>query len=216
MSALSYRRKHKEELRKAILDAAREIFVLEGYESFSMRKLAEKIEYSPGSLYLHFQSKEDLFECLVEESFARLLETLIGLRNGRKWQDPVKELKKGLRAYVEFGLRNPNDYRFAFMLRPPVERRPYKVHGAFEALRYMVRRCVEERRFRAIDVETTAQVLWASAHGITSLLIQRPEFPWAPKKKLIAQVISTAMDSLVAAPGGTAEAGGHDANVSNP
>ena len=155
MSALSRRRKHKEELRRVILDAAREIFVRRGYESFSMRKLAEKIEYSPGSVYLHFKNKEQLFECLVDESFAHLLKTLLALRNGNEWQDPVAELKKGMRAYVEFGLRNPNDYRFAFMLRPPVENRPYKVHAAFEALRYIVGRCVEEKRFRAVDVETT-------------------------------------------------------------
>ena len=80
-------------------DAAREIFVHEGYERFSMRKPAEKIAYSPGSVYLHFNSKEELFECLAEESFARLLKTLTGLGNGRKWQDPVEELKKGMRAY---------------------------------------------------------------------------------------------------------------------
>src|ERR1700730_6351560 len=154
MNAITRRRKHKEELRRVILDAAREIFVREGYESFSMRKLAEKIEYSPGSVYLHFKNKEELFECLVEESFARLLKILTGLQNGRKWQDPVEELKNGMRAYVEFGLRNPKDYRFAFMLKPPVEKRSYKVHGAFEVLRNMVRRCVEEKRFRAVDVET--------------------------------------------------------------
>jgi hypothetical protein len=122
----------------------------------------------------------------------------------------------GLRAYVEFGLRNPNDYRFAFMLRPPVAKRPYKVHGAFEALRSKVRQCVEASRFRAIDVETTAQALWASVHGITSLLIQRPAFPWAPRKAVIAQVINTAIDSLVAAPGANAEIGEHHANVGSP
>jgi AcrR family transcriptional regulator len=215
MNATSRRRKHKDELRRVILDAAREIFVRQGYESFSMRKLAEKIEYSPGSVYLHFKSKEALFECLVEESFARLLKTLMGLRNGQEWQDPVEELKKGLRAYVEFGLRNPNDYRFAFMLRPPMEKRPYKVHGAFEALRFIVRRCVEEKRLRAVDVETTSQVLWATAHGITSLLIQRPAFPWVPKKELIAQIINTSIDSMVAGGQATAEAGEHHANISN-
>lgn len=216
MNATYRRQKHKEELRTEILAAARRIFVVGGYESFSMRKLAEKIEYSPGSVYLHFKNKEELFDCLVEESFARLLKTLRGLLNGRERQDPVEELKKGLRAYVEFGLRNPNDYRFAFMLRPPVKKRPYKVHGAFEALRCKVRQCVEARRFRAIDVETTAQALWASVHGITSLLIQRPAFPWVPKKEVIAQVINAAIDSLVAAPGATAEVGERDANISSP
>jgi len=197
-----------------ILDAAREIFVRGGYESFSMRKLAQKIEYSPGSLYLHFKNKENLFECLVEDSFARLLKTLTNL-NGRERQDPVKELKRGLQAYVEFGLRNPNDYRFVFMLKPPVEKHAYKVHGAFEALRYMVRRCVEGKRFRAVDVETTAQGLWASVHGVTSLLIQRPAFPWVPKKELIAQIINTAIDGLVAAPGGTAPAGELHADINS-
>jgi len=214
MSALSRRRKHKEELRRLILDAAREIFVRQGYESFSMRKLAGKIEYSPGSVYLHFKNKEELFECLVDESFARLLKKLSALRNGKELQDPVEEHKKGMRAYVEFGLRNPNDYRFAFMLRPPMEKRPYKVHGAFESLRYIVGRCVGEKRFRALDVETTSQALWASVHGITSLLIQRPAFPWVPKKELIAQIINTAVDSLVAGVRVTAEAGEHHANIS--
>jgi len=215
MSAVSRRRKHKEELRRVILDAAREIFVRGGYESFSMRKLAQKIEYSPGSLYLHFKNKENLFECLVEDSFARLLKTLTNLQNGRERQDPVEELKRGLQAYVDFGLRNPNDYRFVFMLKPPVEKRPYKVHRAFEALRYMVRRCVEEQRFRAVNVETTAQGLWASVHGVTSLLIQRPAFPWVPKKELIAQIINTAIDGLVAARGATAAAGELHADINS-
>ena len=214
MSALSRRRKHREELRRLILDAAREIFVRQGYESFSMRKLAEKIEYSPGSVYLHFKNKEELFECLVDESFARLLKTLSALRNGKELQDPVEELKKGMRAYVEFGLRNPNDYRFAFMLKPPMVKRPYKVHGAFESLRNIVGRCVGEKRFRPVDVETTSQALWASIHGITSLLIQRPAFPWVPKRGLITQIVNTAVDSLVAEVRATAQAGEHDANIS--
>jgi AcrR family transcriptional regulator len=205
--ATSRRQKHKYELRKIILDAAREIFVGQGYESFSMRKLAERIEYSPGSIYLHFKNKEALFECLVDESFDRLLKTLADLQKGQQGDDPVGELRKGMQAYVEFGLRNPSDYRFAFMLTPPVEKRPYVVHGAFQVLRDMVRRCVEEERFRGVDVETTSQALWASIHGITSLLIQRPAFPWTSKKKLIAQVIHTATESLTAAPSTTEEMG---------
>jgi AcrR family transcriptional regulator len=217
MNASSRRQQHKDELRRVILDAAREIFVHEGYEKLSMRKLAEKIEYSPASVYLHFNSKEELFECLVEESFARLLKTLTGLGNGRKWQDPVEELKKGMRAYVDFGLRNPNDYRFAFMLRRPVEKRRYKAHPAFEVLRQIVKRCVDEKRFRGqfrdIDVEGTSQALWSSVHGITSLLIQRPDFPWVPKKKLITQVIRTAIDGLLAAPNATAGTMRQHANI---
>jgi AcrR family transcriptional regulator len=214
MNAIIRRERHKQELRRVILDAAREIFAREGYESFSMRRLATKIEYSPGSIYLHFKNKEELFETLVDESFERLLQALNKIKNGHAEDDPVEALKKGLRAYVDFGLRNPNDYRFAFLLRRPVVKRPYRVHPAFDTMRHMVGRCVNEKRFRAVDVETTSQALWAAIHGITSLLIQRPTFPWVGKKQVIEQVIDNAVDSLMAAPGGMAESGMHHANIS--
>jgi AcrR family transcriptional regulator len=214
MSAISRRHQHKEQLRRAILDAARKIFVADGYENFSMRKLAQQIEYSPGNVYLYFKSKEELFRCLVEESFERLLQTLTSLQSGQQRSDPAEELKRGMWAYVKFGLRNPNDYRFAFMLQPPLEKRPYKVHPAFDMLRHMVRRCVEAQRLSTTDAETTAQALWAAVHGITSLLIQRPAFPWVAKKKVIAQVINSAIDSLLAPTAASTEAREHHAITS--
>jgi AcrR family transcriptional regulator len=213
MSAISRRNQHREQLRRLILDAARKIFVADGYENFSMRKLAQQIEYSPGNVYLYFKSKEELFRCLVEESFERLLQTLTSLQSGRQRSDPAEELKRGMWAYVQFGLRNPNDYRFAFMLQPPSQSRPCKVHPAFDMLRHMVRRCVEEQRFPSADVETTAQALWAAVHGITSLLIQRPAFPWVAKKKVIAQVISSAINSLFAPSRRSTQAGDHHVNA---
>ncbi|WP_158911967.1 TetR/AcrR family transcriptional regulator [Granulicella sp. L56] len=197
---VSRRQKQKEELRRVILDAAREIFVDQGYENFSMRKLAKRIEYSPGSIYLHFKNKENLFEVLVEESFALLLISLNDLRHRRNWHDPLEELRSGMQAYVEFGLKNQSDYHFVFMLTSSPQKRPYKVHEAFDVLRDMVKRCVEEKRFRAVDVELTSQALWSSIHGITSLLIQRPKFPWEPQKKLIGHVIFTATESLIQIP----------------
>jgi AcrR family transcriptional regulator len=214
MKAAIRREQHKQELRTVILDAAREIFAREGYESFSMRKLAKQIEYSPGSIYLHFKNKEELFETLVEESFERLLQALNRIKNGQAEEDPAEALKKGMRAYVEFGLRNPNDYRFAFLLRPPVLKRPYRTHPAFGTMRHMVGRCVDEKRFRPVDVETTSQALWAAIHGITSLLIQRPTFPWVGKKQVIEQVINNAVDSLMAATGKRAETGVQHADIS--
>ncbi|HET7208749.1 MAG TPA: TetR/AcrR family transcriptional regulator [Terriglobales bacterium] len=198
MPATATRQRHKLATRDLILKAARDMFVSDGYESFSMRKLAQRIGYSPGAIYVHFRNKEEIFQSLVEQSFARLSQALSGLEDRHRDSDPVRLLKKGLYTYVEFGLRNPNDYRFAFLLQPPVQTEPYKVHPAFESLRYMVGRCIGEGRFREVDAETTCQALWAAIHGVTSLLIQRPTFPWVGRAKVIEQVINNAVDCLLA------------------
>src|SRR5215510_7586499 len=63
------RETYRKLLRRAILDAAREAFVRDGYEGVSMRQLAERVGCSHANLYLHFKDKEALFYCLVEESF---------------------------------------------------------------------------------------------------------------------------------------------------
>src|ERR1043166_4167468 len=62
----------RESVRRGILDAARELFVSEGYQNVSMRKIAERIEYSPAAIYGYFPSKDDIFFALAEEGF-RLL-----------------------------------------------------------------------------------------------------------------------------------------------
>src|SRR5207247_3232488 len=62
----------REAVRRAILDAARDLFTTEGYRNVSIRKIAERIEYSPAAIYSYFASKDDIFFALAEEGF-RLL-----------------------------------------------------------------------------------------------------------------------------------------------
>jgi AcrR family transcriptional regulator len=188
------RARYRDELRRTILDAAREAFVRHGYDGVSMRMLAERVGCSHGNLYFHFKDKEALFESLVEEGFQQFAEGLgVGAVAARP-VDPVAFLRKAGRAYVEFGLANPRVYEFVHMTRRP-ERKP---HLAYERMQAVVQRCIEEKRFRRMDVDAASQSLWAAAHGITSLLILRPGFPWADREKLIGQVIDAAIDGLLA------------------
>src|SRR5438876_4110732 len=62
----------REAVRRSILDAARELFVSEGFQNVSIRKIAERIEYSPAAIYGYFAGKDDIFFALAEEGF-RLL-----------------------------------------------------------------------------------------------------------------------------------------------
>lgn len=183
-----------------ILECARDLFVRDGYERFSMRKLAGAVGCAVGTIYLHFTSKDELFEWLIEERFKRLLGALAGLCERHSRGDPVVLLKKGMYTYIEFGLRRPDDYRLAFHMPSSSREQSYRMHRAWEMIGLMVGRCVEQGRFREVDVEIVAQALWAAIHGITLLLIQETYLPRARRAKLIEQVISNAVDSLVVEP----------------
>ena len=72
MGVKERREREKLETRDKILDAARELFIKQGYDGVSMRMLAQLIEYSPTAIYLHFADKEQLFQELCLQDFARL------------------------------------------------------------------------------------------------------------------------------------------------
>jgi len=191
------RARYKTTVRAEILEAAREIFVREGYEDFSMRALAERVGYSPAATYKHFKSKGEIFDCLADESFAALMAASESLKN-IDGEDPVDRLKRGMLAYVRFGLQNPDHYRFAFLLRRPSASGAPKPRAAYAGLRGRVQACIDLGKFRSGNAEMMAQALWAAAHGITSLLMQRPAFPWVARRRLIAQVINSAVEGLLA------------------
>jgi AcrR family transcriptional regulator len=199
--------RQKQLLRQEILDAAREIFVKEGYGRLSMRRVADKIDYSPTAIYLHFRDKQDLVFSLCEESFGRLVRELEALDIDVE-KDAVARLKLGLRRYVDFGLKNPQHYLATFVV-PHEDRADPKVAAKAEGdntmgmralaiLRARVAELASEKKLRRLDVDTATRALWSAIHGITSLLIVFPGFPWGDREAVIATVIDAAVDGLCA------------------
>ena len=109
--------REKNDLRTQIMDAARDLFIQEGYENVSMRKIADRIEYSPTAIYLHFKDKSQLLKSICTDTFTGLASALenisVKLQTGK--HDPVGLLKRGLHLYVEFGLAHPNHYQLTFL-----------------------------------------------------------------------------------------------------
>jgi AcrR family transcriptional regulator len=202
MGVQERRAREKQELRQEILSAARELFIREGFENLSMRKIAEKIEYSPTTIYLYFQDKADLLDCICEETLEKLESRLAALRTSIS--DPVKRLRSGLRAYIEFGLEYPNDYRVAFMMEVKQElggpekcpRCHEQDQKTFDHLRGNITECIGTGAFGMHDVEATSQTLWAAAHGLISLLILHPSFPWLDRPSLIDHLLDTLVNGL--------------------
>jgi AcrR family transcriptional regulator len=205
MGIIERRDRERLEVRKQILDAARELFAREGYERVTMRGIAEAIEYSPTTIYNHFEDKDDLLQSLCEEDFTRLLGAL---REQPSPSDPIEAIRQLGQAYASFGVSHPNHYRFLFMTPRKfrsAESGPSPAgKQAFGLLRSAVESGVAQGRLRRGDVDTMAQVLWAHIHGAVALLITfTPEhFPNGPAAAdLVPQVIDTGLRGLLPAKG---------------
>ena len=192
MGVAERKSRQKENTRQEILDAARDLFVNEGYDNVSMRKIAEKVEYAPGTIYLHFKDKAEILDTLCEQTFQKLWERMEAIRNDTG--NPVDALRRGLRTYIQFGLDNPNQYIVTFVLakQHPAGHHPDVSNPAmscFDCLRGTVRKCIEGGYIIGGDVEDTAQAIWTAIHGVTALLVSKCEFPFVEHTRLIERLI---------------------------
>jgi AcrR family transcriptional regulator len=191
MGVKERREREKSETRDKILDAARELFVTEGFEGVSMRKVAEKIEYSPTAIYVHFADKQELFRELCHQDYARLAEVF---QSSAMSTDPIERLKQIGAIYIEFGTRYPNHYRFMFMTpHPPHEpdEEDREMMGnpemdAYAFLKWAVQQAIDAGCFREelTDAELISQTLWASVHGVIALHIAKGCDAWVDWRPL--------------------------------
>lgn len=199
MGITERREREKEEVRRKILDAARHLFMTEGYDKVTMRRIAEAIEYSPTTIYHHFEDKDDLVEALCHEDFAQLLSAL---DPSRLPEDPVERLRLLGLAYARFGLANPNQYRFMFLTQRDEHPHPEDSpgHQSFGVLRELVAAAKAAGRLRDDDVDAMAQVLWASVHGAICLVttFQPEQFPCVPPvPDLIERTVDASIRGLL-------------------
>jgi AcrR family transcriptional regulator len=201
MGIVERREREREEIRRKILDAAHDLFAREGYDRVTMRRIAEAIEYSPTTIYNHFEDKDDLVQSLCDADFARLLGALLAQPAP---EDPVEQIRQLGLAYARFGIEYPNHYRFMFMTPAKFEHiHELSASGqqAFGLLRAAVQRALDTGAFRPADGDGVAQVLWASLHGVVALLITlRPEhWPHAPAVPgLVERLIENSLRGLQA------------------
>ncbi len=175
------------------MDAAREMFVAEGYGSVSMRKIAVKINRSPTTIYLYFKDKTDLLHQICEQTFAHLAQNIKAIQ--RLSDNPLEKLRGGMREYVHFGLKHPSQYEIIFIAPLPknLGMQFEQTNGeiAFNTMREVIAECIAAKLLKSSDVELISQTLWAGIHGVTSLLIKHGGFPFVERDKLIDNLIET-------------------------
>src|SRR5690242_15769835 len=171
MGVAERKSRQKESTRQEILDAARDLFVNEGFDNVSMRKIADKVEYAPGTIYLYFKDKAEILDTICAQTFEKLRARMDAIQ--RDPGNPLDGLRRGLRTYIQFGLDNPNQYIVTFVVakQPRADYPPSAVAAGascFDCLRGTVQKCMEGGYTNGGDVEDTAQAIWTAVHGVTS------------------------------------------------
>lgn len=189
-------------LRRAeILEAAERIFVAEGYEGATIRRIADEVGVSSTALYMHFPDKG----CILLEICERTL-TLLLQRNREiagKPLDPVVRVKMMLEAYMRWGLQHPNAYQLVYSVPRPVSAAVWPEGTVdlstqcYDIFSGVVREIAASGRLRTGTADSAAQALWMSCHGVVALLAARPNFAWADRDELIQVTLDGLMNGLV-------------------
>lgn len=209
--------REKEALRRRIIDAARKMFVEDGFEKTTLRKIAKAIEYSVGTIYLYFQNKDELFFAIHEEAFHLLHEKMDATMH---IDHPVERLRTMGEAYLQFAFQYPEYYDLMFILDAPMNaiethlceaqaagldlsqtQEWAAVLGAFGCLYQTVQDCIDQGYFVSKDLHTTTFQIWSTMHGMISLYIRKrlKMYPEESHMNLIRQGMEQTLRQLQAA-----------------
>jgi len=174
MGITDRKKREREKLRNLILGAAMKLFLGEGYERITIRRIAEEIEYSPATIYLHFEDKDEILYALHEKGFEVLFkrqQTVLSIDN------PLRRLRIHGETYIAFAMENPQYYDLMFIMRGPGKKIKQKEdwhigRRSYELLKENVKDCMDARLVPQENLDVATFSLWAHVHGIASLIIR--------------------------------------------
>jgi AcrR family transcriptional regulator len=198
--------------REEILQAAKELFLEQGYELTTIRRIADRVGISAPALYLYFKDKEALLLALCDQTFGHLIVALGEIE--RTVADPLERVRRFGEAYVRFGLTHPDEYRLVFLsghipesIRKVGHRAPTDdptrpgVQGAIVFSRLVAVISEAEASGTKLNYPpvTCAELCWMGLHGLVAALILKPEFPWSDRELLIRGMLEIHLKGILRA-----------------
>lgn len=174
MSSEERKEREKQDMKQLIIQTAMKLFVNEGIENVSIRKIADKIEYSPGSIYSYFKDKGEIIHAVHNEGFEKLYAL-------QKTLDPVKDPREKLakmgELYMKFAMENKEYYDLMFIAKGVgekiIEKNEWDAgQRSYDYLRETVKACIEEGYIIDSDVDAATFAIWGFVHGMAALIIR--------------------------------------------
>jgi len=176
-----------------ILDAAMQLFINEGFENVSIRKIADLIEYSPTTVYLYFKDKNEIFYHIHESGFAKMIEFNAGLAN---ISNPLIRLYKMGENYIQFGLEYPQFYEIMFIQKEPMQSLLQQLgeecnnwslgDNSLNQLKSILKECMDKGFIKEGPIDSVALAIWGMVHGLVSLYIRDRLAPLVAKDAAIS------------------------------
>lgn len=194
--------REREATSRAILDAARELFVAEGYQNVSIRKIAEKIEYSPAAIYSYFPSKDDIFLALAEEGFRVLFHSAECARQEHSHAGAVDCIRSAFLNMYAFSKSHPEYYALMFLDRSvPRITKDWERFGFVREMRAqvidLIRQAIADGLFPAdCNPEVVFRVLMVATQGISAMRISDRLLPGEDADALARTTIDAALTGL--------------------
>ncbi|SHN17715.1 TetR/AcrR family transcriptional regulator [Chitinophaga sp. CF418] len=172
MGITDRKEREKQEMRKLIIDAAMEMFIKEGFDRTSIRNIADKIEYSPATIYLYYKDKDELLYEVQGQAFLELYNAFV---RDVTATDPLERLEQLLHSYVNFGFEHRDLYDLMFILRSPMnavdEGNDWpNCDEAYNFLTDTMNKCIDQLRYE--NAQIAALSIWSLGHGLISLFIR--------------------------------------------
>ena len=193
----------REAVRRSILDAARELFVAEGFQNVSIRKIAERIEYSPAAIYGYFHGKDDIFFALAEEGFRLLGDPSKGVRREQlATLDPLQRIRSVFWRFYEFSREHPQYFALMFLDRsvPRISREYERFAFAQETKQHIIEelaRCMKANVFPpTVKPSVAMRILFAGMLGVAALKLSDRLGPGEDADLLANDVLDTTLAGL--------------------
>lgn len=194
MGIAERKERHKEDIKKRILEAAKELFLEKGFEATSMRNIAEKVEFSPTALYLYFKEKNNIIYALHQEGFRMLASKFQVLA---MVSDPMERLKAMGRIYMQFAMENSDFYELMFIMKEPLqylESCPdedwQEGEKVYHALYNTILDCQKKGLFANIEAHGLSLMIWSTMHGLCTMKIHGQLDHMTSNKNILPEVES--------------------------
>lgn len=196
--------REREERRELILSIASEIIAAEGIDSLSVRKIANKIEYSPSIIYHYFKDKDDIINHLMKRGYQKIMKALASAQDAS--DEPEERFEKLLRNYINAALQMPDEYMTVQLNTSPavLEHTSSLFKGAsgrkpaLGILFQCLKEIYKDKNLSDDLIELTAQVIVVNSFGlIIRLIVEKDLISEEQRTKLIEHFIRVTLNGVV-------------------